>query len=1491
MDRPDYGQIRERLSASGDAELLKCVRILDAVFRSGRLKPQDETLDRKADLIAAVQVDFPTPFARRFLNWLDAEAEYEQALSRWQAEASAETPSDRVISAVSRHFRDSFLEMWTCWLQIVRFLPFILISALKRLDDETLKQHAAKELALALYHYRTFYEKYDSERKREADQLHLLSSLNRLFRRLWSAGALQSGFIFAPLVKDQKAGFAELFPDRFDAQMQLILQLRNRVIHDHLEDYGPEITRAFHDLIRWCFLDVIAVLEPMSGAFGLTYVMKLLVGPHGAQVAEAETLDFSGAQGPREVRYRVSNLPQLDDFSFVDLRLYLIARDQQNTAPDAVPLQPQHYLDLTPFLIAERLRAQVQAQQQLTDAEGRRLLFALQQYLEPLSQLTFSELGGTNKRSMTGGQGDVSSRLLLDKISGFKLRISQLSAQIQLKDGSAISVRTGRQQLWMISSGYLSGLLDIQSYDADGEKSATAVTNGLKLAYDQDLFVDPPEGAVVDSFFASPQRCLLLVGGSGFGKSNLLISRYLALVRRGRLAVFLAARQFEAPGFRDVLREKVVQQVSGKWQELGDLDAFLDENGELLAVFIDAVNEYTGPRGPLSLLGDLINAVKSEPALRRCKIIATCRTETWARYLQQIGNDRPLDPAIFLTHGGDVVRVGGFTDAALRAQLFAAYQRRYGLRPESYAALSEPIQELIAHPLLMALIAEGYANSEGVEPAHYLVVPRELDYFTLFRKLTDRKLSDAQILVPPSERLERERLPGAIEELCEKLAAMIYERLIVDDVAAVDSSNRDSLPLDVVDKRPELQPYVRGGFITALEAALQVGLLDQIRVAMRNASGRLMTSSAVAFFHDQYTQFWLAHVYQRQVLGWLDQKALGDAARIHAITAKVSDIIGQSVNAPVLLGALDHWLQMNLENFHSGRMEPAMPILNGWAESESAAVRHYAVSTVASLILRRSARPEDVFPAVFRAGSRALRYEVAGAFVDYWPALPPSAAAAFIDSCDPDTDPKPIERLGDIFTLHVMLDPEAVGRYLEAAIKPLSLTGLFDRTRLARQFKFALQFSIFAVMTSFDDPRVVETVRRFFRSKYQVAIDLLIGARSRGLLAPAKAALREFLYSRFDKFGAEQWDKFIGGMPLSGNNDFYVERDGVVQQKVMEEFLPYVCDLHNGDLDRLSLEPDAPFRNLVLRMLDFKPTSIIGYNATLCLPAILRHADWSVTESLVKELIERRTMSASFFGNLILCNLSYTDVGFARPSLELVRDWIVPLVLRERLFIDWSTMCCIATLDAAGLWDVFESILRTAFDELEQRGDPDAIKEFSSAFFKISYCRDLELGRRTIEMLCRERQRFLGPVWRATTLELFAAMLTRHPATLQATLVAAGIEDSILREARAHQTPEVIELSRMFPFQVDVNRYAAWLYASQPRMRESFIKHFIGWMVFGTSIPDFAAGVRQTLVSSITYHFAENPEILPLTRLSVEEIAAAVAAGRKGRGGGTVPAS
>src|SRR5439155_24107390 len=94
--------------------------------------------------------------------------------------------------------------------------------------------------------------------------------------------------------------------------------------------------------------DAIRVLAPIGRAFGLTYVLKLVVAPAPATLAEVEALDFSGLDGPREVHYRVSSLPQLDDFSFVDLRLYLIARGRQAVGQSGVEaLEPQNYLDLT----------------------------------------------------------------------------------------------------------------------------------------------------------------------------------------------------------------------------------------------------------------------------------------------------------------------------------------------------------------------------------------------------------------------------------------------------------------------------------------------------------------------------------------------------------------------------------------------------------------------------------------------------------------------------------------------------------------------------------------------------------------------------------------------------------------------------------------------------------------------------------------------------------------------------------------------------------------------------------------------------------------------------------------------------------------------------------------------------------------------------------------------------------------------------------------
>src|SRR5262249_6310743 len=154
---------------------------------------------------------------------------------------------------------------------------------------------------------------------------------------------------------------------------------------------------------------------------------------------------------------------------------------------------------------------------------------------------------------------------------------------------------------------------------------------------------------------------------------------------------------------------------------------------------------------------------------------------------------------------------------------------------------------------------------------------------------------------------------------------------------------------------------------------------------------------------------------------------------------------------------------------------------------------------------------------IFRSGSPRLRLALVNAFVDFWPALPADAARAFIDVCDPEIDKEPLERLGDIFALRLRLEPQEVGRYLNDAIGALRLGSLMAPRRFWRQFRFSLQFTIFSMMTCFDQPAAVVAVRDFFRANYRPLLGLL--AESNGSMRPAEIAkrgIRQFLFQRFN---------------------------------------------------------------------------------------------------------------------------------------------------------------------------------------------------------------------------------------------------------------------------------------------------------------------------------------------------------------------------------------
>jgi hypothetical protein len=179
------------------------------------------------------------------------------------------------------------------------------------------------------------------------------------------------------------------------------------------------------------------------------------------------------------------------------------------------------------------------------------------------------------------------------------------------------------------------------------------------------------------------------------------------------------------------------------------------------------------------------------------------------------------------------------------------------------------------------------------------------------------------------------------------------------------------------------------------------------------------------------------------------------------------------------------------------------------------------------------------------------------------------------------------------------------------------------------------------------------------------------------------------------------------------------------------------------------------------------------------------------------------------------------------------------------------------------------------FAHFEKQVD-DSRMAFSDHLYKICYCSDIGLGRSTIALLFGEKERFLGPIWRACTMKVLAAMLTRSPALLQELVVANGLDVSLLREARTSQFKELVQQSQLFPYQVAINRFLAWAFVDEPHLRRAVIKQFIGSMALARSWRDAVRGMRRLLLDVLNFYVGDEPRAEPASRLTFDEIATAM---------------
>ncbi len=1106
----------------------------------------------------------------------------------------------------------------------------------------------------------------------------------------------------------------------------------------------------------------------------------------------------------------------------------------------------------------------------------------------------------------------------LDLVSAPVAIVSESSpgqAAGQRSESHRTSAAMARTKTWDLSRDHLSSILAVDEYDDNGKRIKPSTVGVRRSSFDEELFVAPPEAEALQRFvgvreasgaISTEQTGLVVLGSAGAGKSNLLASTFLEERRADGMAIFLAGRLIDSADISKFIGAQAARFISSDW-DLESLHQYASQCGRRLTIYLDAANEYCGPGGAFGLLDSVRSLINRRSAGATLRVILSCRAETWRLYEDEKGI-RLFDSGRLA--GDEPLVLRGFDEQTQASLLFHKYSIFYGLRPSTYAELSPDVKDLIRSPLMMSVVAETYSNPKD-EAAPAKLVPADLDYYNIFRRLTRRKKQDARRLLHRHDP-RREYFDEAVDEALLLFSRMLLAQLAGDTRTASGSSSPkpvsvgDSLTSSALTRNQQFLEYWepprgRDEAVSTFQAIVQVGLIDAIPLSEYGSHDALQRSTAYKFFHDQYTQYWLSQIYQTETLGKLDARVPDNRQELREVADNICKLIQQSVQVPVLAGAIDHWLYRNMlvsgpqheETGGAVEIGLLMPLLNQLALSPSPVVEQYVSSFLTNLTVRGILNPEQLFKSVFQQGNEKLRASLAGYFMECWPGVAPDLLSTFLAHCEADRDADVLKRLGEVFAYHFQRSPAAVVEYLDRSLKPVdtfarALAFALEQSPLrvgrkeeyASQLAFLLSFGTLSALTNFHSEIHMSQMRSFVRRKYPWLLDMILNRPNR--MKVQEEAFRLGLYRRLEKAGVTQWDQVIGEQ---GNDAFFVEENGVVQRDEIFNYFKYLVATHNGDLEMLDLTPGSEFRRAVVRMLAFKPRSGIGYVAAVTL-AMRLVRDPGRLEELVIEVVDSGRAAGVHSAALLLVNISYMDAALSGRIVELFVQRILPKSIQGEYPFDRAILDCIgiATIDLNANWSICEPAIRRVFEQLSRVADEATISGLGDELARVSYFDDILAGRNVIELLLRDE--YLNDRrWHVCVMKILAGLQMRNPALLRSTLEQHGEDDRTLKEVRLFASDRLKDSCDKFFYAVSWNRLICKAILDNTTLRYFLFKILMAGIAQSNSVTEYTREFRRFVIEIVRAYWGEEHDPHRYDRLTVEEAFAETLSKRRIGGG------